>query len=61
MRLIGDPERRARMARRHALAPQCRVADPQAISICMRRSGRGLALMRAGRSRASMRLCPVRS
>jgi hypothetical protein len=28
VRHIGDPERRARIARRHALAPTARVADP---------------------------------
>jgi hypothetical protein len=35
LRLIDDPERRARMARRHALAPQCRVADARAATRAM--------------------------
>jgi hypothetical protein len=35
VRLIDDAERRARMARRHALAPQHRVADAQAATRAM--------------------------
>ena len=35
MRLIGDAERRARLARRHALAPQHRVADAVAATAAM--------------------------
>jgi hypothetical protein len=35
LRLIGDAERRARLARRHGLAPQCRVADAQAATAAM--------------------------
>jgi hypothetical protein len=35
MRLIDDAERRARMARRHALAPAYRVADAQAATQAM--------------------------
>jgi len=35
MRLIDDAERRARMARRHALAPQHRVADALAATAAM--------------------------
>jgi Winged helix DNA-binding domain len=35
MRLIGDAERRARLARRHALAPQHRVADAQTAAKAM--------------------------
>ena len=35
MRLIDDAERRARMARRHALAPQGRVADARAATRAM--------------------------
>ena len=35
MRLIEDAERRGRLARRHALAPQCRVADALAAARAM--------------------------
>jgi hypothetical protein len=35
LRLIDDAERRARIARRHALAPQCRVADAEAATRAM--------------------------
>src|SRR5215471_13369606 len=35
LRLIDDAERRARMARRHALAPQHRAADAQAATQAM--------------------------
>src|SRR5215475_16132912 len=35
MRLIDDAERRFRLARRHALAPQCRVADVLAATAAM--------------------------
>jgi hypothetical protein len=35
LRLIDDTERRARLARRHALAPQCRVADAEVATRAM--------------------------